>query len=110
MNIVICCYNQIVFLSNYLLLLKSSLIIISNDINSNDYVLRDKRRKMMKKKQVRILLLGILGLLFLTACGQTKETTENKQQQLKIVTTFYPMYDFTRNVVGDQADLYMLID
>jgi len=47
--------------------------------------------------------------------GCATETTDSKtstaatDEDLTIVTTFYPMYDFTRNVVGDEGDVSLLL-
>lgn len=59
----------------------------------------------------RIGLVGIsLLAVLLMACQQKatekKETTEG----LNIVTTFYPMYNFTEKVVGDKGTISVLID
>jgi zinc transport system substrate-binding protein len=51
--------------------------------------------------------------LFLVACGQeeTEESGTNgtDDSQLKIVTTFYPMYEFTKQIVGEEAEVEMLV-
>ena len=57
----------------------------------------------------RIGLLAILVMLLLSACGNTKGTTEKSEDKIKVVTTFYPMYDFTKNIVGNLGDVEMLI-
>lgn len=63
----------------------------------------------MKFKKLAGLLLVVSAVTFiLGACG--KQTSQEKKEGLKVVTTFYPMYDFTRNVVGDDANISMLID
>jgi zinc transport system substrate-binding protein len=60
----------------------------------------------MKKKLG--LLVGLLALFtVLTGCmSEKKATSENK---IKIVTTFFPMYDFTKNIVGDEGNVELLI-
>ncbi|RNB91762.1 zinc ABC transporter substrate-binding protein [Brevibacillus fluminis] len=84
----------------------------------------------MKSIRTFIGLIGMTSLLFAgcsvpsasdngpspSAQTETKATagvavaTENKgDHKLKIVTTFYPMYDFTKNVAGDLADVSVLI-
>jgi len=46
----------------------------------------------------------------LTACGQTNKQEESgKSDTIRVVTTFYPMYDFAKNVVGDAGDVQLLI-
>lgn len=66
--------------------------------------------------------LGIIFSLALvaTGCGQ-KTTTSNpdqaaaastpaaSEQKLNVEVSFYPMYDFTKNVAGDLADVHTLI-
>lgn len=56
-------------------------------------------------------LLGVAlatGLLLLAACGNTSQDT-SKKDELTVVTTFYPMYDFTKEVVGDEGNVKLLI-
>ncbi|MFF2445851.1 metal ABC transporter substrate-binding protein [Neobacillus sp. NPDC058068] len=52
-------------------------------------------------------------LTFISGCS-SKETTNEKSsvdgdKKLHIVTTFYPMYEFTKNIAGDQATVDLLI-
>lgn len=55
-------------------------------------------------------ILLIAAVTTLTACGQTKETDKAaKDGKIKVVTTFYPMYDFAKNVVGNAGDVQLLI-
>lgn len=56
-------------------------------------------------------LLGVAlatGLLLLAACVNTAQDT-SKKDELTVVTTFYPMYDFTKEVVGDEGNVKLLI-
>ncbi|MFC0232678.1 metal ABC transporter substrate-binding protein [Vagococcus entomophilus] len=62
----------------------------------------------MKSKKWLGIILSVVFLLTLGACSQ-KETTSNDSKKLKVVTTFYPMYDFTKNVAGNTANISMLI-
>lgn len=61
----------------------------------------------MKKIGIGLATLVALGLL--SACGTSAHSTENKKDKLEIVTTFYPMYDFTKNIVGDEANVTVMI-
>ncbi|MDR2975793.1 MAG: zinc ABC transporter substrate-binding protein [Streptococcaceae bacterium] len=54
----------------------------------------------MKKKTMRLLLFLMLPVLFVLA-GCQHENTAN-QSQPEIVTTFEPMYEFTKAIVGDE--------
>lgn len=57
------------------------------------------------------LFLGMIVVGNLTACGSKQQESTKKVQtdQLQIVTTFYPMYEFTKQVAGKQGDVTMLI-
>ncbi|MBM7689898.1 zinc ABC transporter substrate-binding protein [Enterococcus ureilyticus] len=60
------------------------------------------------KYSVGLLLMTVIFTL--TACGQTKETDKAKKNgTINVVTTFYPMYDFAKNVVGDAGEVQLLI-
>lgn len=63
------------------------------------------------KKKVIIGLLSIATLGLLVGCNSTKngkKTSEN-QEKLSIVTTFYPIYDFTKNIVGNEGEVKLMI-
>lgn len=55
----------------------------------------------------KILLTSVLLIssFLLGACGQSQETND----ELKIMTTFYPMYEFSKQVVGDEGEVELLI-
>lgn len=57
---------------------------------------------------LKILLatLFMLGLFILTGCSTNMEENNDK---LKVVASFYPMYDFARNVGGDRIEVKTLI-
>ena len=62
------------------------------------------------KKKLGILLISLLALVGLSACKEDSQAEfKNKEKQLKIVATFYPMYDFTKNIVGDAGEVSLLI-
>lgn len=50
----------------------------------------------------------ISAFLLLSGCIN-KNDSKDKKKKLHIVTTFYPMYEFTKNVVKDKADIELLI-
>lgn len=62
----------------------------------------------MKQKQTTLLAILVTVVLILAGCGTTNEGKTNNK--LKVVTTFYPMYDFTKQVVGDKGDVSLLIE
>ena len=55
-------------------------------------------------KKISLLLVGLLSV-FLVACSNQKKA----DGKLNIVTTFYPVYEFTKQVAGDEANVDLLI-
>ncbi|MEI4333632.1 zinc ABC transporter substrate-binding protein AdcA [Streptococcus suis] len=56
-------------------------------------------------KKVVLLFLSVSALL-LGACGNSTASEDGK---LNIVTTFYPVYEFTKQVAGDEANVDLLV-
>ena len=63
----------------------------------------------MKRKKRYGVILSMLALFILASCGQKEEETSSSHKPVKVVTTFYPMYDFTKQVVGEEGEVSMLI-
>ena len=62
------------------------------------------------KKYISILLAAVLVLACLSACGTSdKPADADNSEKLSVVTTIFPQYDFTRQIVGDKADVTMLL-
>lgn len=60
----------------------------------------------MKKSVLFLTAIAAVGLF--AACGnQAQEPAEN--ENIQVITTFYPMYEFTKEVVGDEGDVQLLI-
>lgn len=59
------------------------------------------------KNRILIGTLVLLGL-FLMACSPSK-TTKNKESKIQAIATFYPMYEFTKAVLGDEGEVELLI-
>ena len=55
--------------------------------------------------------IGLLLMFVLVAVGCAPSNSNSKTQsgKLKISTTFFPIYDFTRNIVGDEGDVSLVI-
>lgn len=65
----------------------------------------------MKKILSIILCLSVLSCFF-TGCTDS-ETKNNSNEKISIVTTIFPEYDWTRNIIGENSEnteLTMLID
>lgn len=61
--------------------------------------------KSLKKGSLLITSLAILFIM--VGCGNQEATKDSTK--LQIVTSFYPMYDFTQNVAGDNAEVSVLM-
>lgn len=62
------------------------------------------------KMQKGLLLLGSVVLsVLLTACGGQEKKEASSNEKIQVMTTFYPMYEFTKQVVGDKGDVELLI-
>ena len=62
----------------------------------------------MKRTKWGIVLAATVALL--AGCGaQNVRTNNDGEKQLKIMTSFYPMYEFTKKIAGNQADVELLI-
>lgn len=60
----------------------------------------------MKKLWKRVLSLG-LGFIFLAGCSNTG--TSNETDQVKVVTSIYPVYEIVNEVAGDRADVSQMV-
>ncbi|AYW46016.1 metal ABC transporter substrate-binding protein [Tetragenococcus koreensis] len=66
------------------------------------------------KKKIWVTLITLFAGGALAACGNNADNEANSDSEgngdkLSIITTFYPIYDFTQNVVGDEGDVELLI-
>ena len=60
----------------------------------------------MKKYLLAVTLAA--GAFLLAACGQPTSKSSS-EEELKVVATFYPMYEFTKEIVGKEGDVELLI-
>ncbi|MCT2344057.1 metal ABC transporter solute-binding protein, Zn/Mn family [Bacillales bacterium AN1005] len=61
------------------------------------------------KKRYSLLLVSMIVLILAACSNETSEKEKEDDGKLKIMTTFYPMYEFTKNIAGDKADVELLI-
>lgn len=52
----------------------------------------------------------MIGIGCLSACGSLKSEETKESETIKVVATFYPMYDFAKNIVGDEGEVSLLIE
>jgi len=78
-------------------------------------------------KRAIFLLIALIGVLFLTACGGPAEEPlptetpaevtatpppieeEDESEPLRVIATIFPQFDFVRQIAGDRVELSMLI-
>ena len=65
----------------------------------------------MKKKLVACIsfLILIIVMVILVMCFK-KDTVKRDESKLQIVATLFPQYDFAKQIVGDKADVELLIN
>lgn len=69
----------------------------------------------MKRFKKNTILASLVCLSMLAGCGNKEEqvastkTTPASEEKLHIVTSFYPMYEFTKHIVKDKAQVDLLI-
>lgn len=61
----------------------------------------------MQKKLILVSIVLTMLVVVLTGCGQG--ATKKESNKLQVITTFYPVYEFTKAVAGDKADITMLM-
>ena len=62
------------------------------------------------RKNWKWLLIVIGSMMIMSACGnKEKSDSTSEKDKLKVTTTFYPMYEFTKQVAGDLADVEVLV-
>lgn len=63
------------------------------------------------KNYIKKCLVFSTAMFFLAGCGasDTTDTASNKEE-LTVVTTFYPMYDFAKKVVGNKGEVTLMLE
>lgn len=62
-------------------------------------------------KKAIISLITVVSMIGLAGCSTQDETiTKEKEDKLKVYASFYPMYDFAKNIGKDKIDLQLMID
>lgn len=65
--------------------------------------------KQLKKHKGLLLGLIMVTSVLLAACGSSTSSNNDSNDKISIMTTFYPMYEFTQQVVGKAGDVELLI-
>ena len=73
---------------------------------STEYVRIAERKGNMKK----IIALCLCLIAVVSAVSGCSANTENDNGKINIVTTIFPLYEWTKNIAGDKADVTLLVD
>lgn len=61
-------------------------------------------------KKIVMLSTILLSLGMLSGCTDKNQSEKaSKDDKLQIMTSFYPMYDFTKNIVGDEGNVELMV-
>lgn len=61
------------------------------------------------KKWISVIFMLLMSLLMITACVSKEEIDLNEKKGLQIVSTVFSGYDFAKQIVGDNAEVSMLL-
>ncbi len=67
---------------------------------------------MKNKKSILMIVISVLMMILFVACDKNDEkttTANNQSKKINVVTTIFPIYDFVRQIAGDQVNLTMLL-
>ena len=89
------------------------------DVNRNRYDLhlflflikKISEKGDILKKIKQMILISVVSVLALVGCTSEgiDEGSLGEEEKLQVMTTFYPMYEFTKKIVGDSADVRLLV-
>ncbi|WP_067838122.1 metal ABC transporter solute-binding protein, Zn/Mn family [Amphibacillus sediminis] len=64
----------------------------------------------MKRKWLLAILFSLIAVVGLFGCAQKDEDTgADGDAELSVVTTFYPMYEFTQQIAGNRAEVTLMV-
>lgn len=62
-----------------------------------------------KLKTVGIYIVLVALMITLVGCGSRPNSAQGNTDKIKVMTTIYPVYEFTSKVGGDKVDISMLV-
>ncbi|MBP3041286.1 zinc ABC transporter substrate-binding protein [Bacillaceae bacterium Marseille-Q3522] len=66
----------------------------------------------MKRFKMKAILTAIVFLFVMAGCGSNSNQGDNVStgdEKLHVITSFYPMYEFTKNIAKDKAEVELLV-
>lgn len=63
----------------------------------------------MRTKLLKGLIM-LLAIVMLTSCSTSTDNVTKKNDGIRIMTSFYPVYEFTKNIVGEEGEVNFFVD
>jgi manganese transport system substrate-binding protein len=60
------------------------------------------------KNVLKLVMAGLMAVVFLAGCSESKETGSDAGEKVKVVTTYSILYDIVKNIGGDQVEIHSL--
>jgi zinc transport system substrate-binding protein len=84
--------------------------IITTILNRYHYYLEWRWNTVNKKMLILSLVLVVVLSIFLVGCGKEEQPAKTEDGKgLTIYTSIYPLYDFTKKIVGDKGTVINLV-
>ncbi|APZ50069.1 hypothetical protein BW721_10795 [Jeotgalibaca sp. PTS2502] len=64
---------------------------------------------MRRLNKIRTSIVALLATVVLASCQTSNQASPSSEQGLSVVTTFYPVYEFTKQVVGENGTIMNLL-
>nr|WP_318540483.1 zinc ABC transporter substrate-binding protein [Terribacillus saccharophilus] len=63
----------------------------------------------LKILRTLLVLFSVTAVLFGCQSQDTQESSKNEENKISVIASFLPMYEFTKNVAGDRADVQLMV-
>ncbi len=63
----------------------------------------------LKILRTLLVLFSVTAVLFGCQSQDTQESSNNEENKISVIASFLPMYEFTKNVAGDRADVQLMV-
>lgn len=62
-------------------------------------------------KHTSLIIIALIGLLVVASCSVPQKTTQQavQNEKISVATTFWPLYDLTKSVMGDKGIVYSIV-
>jgi manganese transport system substrate-binding protein len=60
------------------------------------------------KNVLKLVMAGLMAVVFLAGCSESKKTGSDAGEKVKVVTTYSILYDIVKNIGGDNVEIHSL--